>query len=130
MRFWKKKEEPKEKPKRFEPCLDTLLWLWKEEIAQEQIREIIEEGDYDAELCPVCKDNWVYDGQWYHYVKRDILYKAYERVHEYLDLGYAIEGLTDECCEGCYYEDGHAGNMNELEDYILEIRNEDEIFYE
>ena len=48
--------------KRFEPCFDTLLWLWKEEIAQEEIREIIEEGDYDAELCPVCKIEWVYEG--------------------------------------------------------------------
>ena len=45
MKFWKKKE-PKEEPK-----------------------------EEHKDLCPVCETHWVYDGQWYHYVKRDILYR-------------------------------------------------------
>ena len=81
--------------------------------------------------CPVCEMDSIEDGQFYHYVKRDILYKAYERVytsiyfHEYLDLDYAIKGLTDECCEDCYYEEGYASDINKLEDYILDIKNEE-----
>ena len=98
----------------------SLAWIMRMFLKEEPKEEPKEEH---KDLCPVCETHWVYDGQWYHYVKRDILYKAYERVHEHLALDHAIEGLTDECCEGCYYEDGHAGNMNELEDYILEIIN-------
>jgi len=74
--------------------------------------------------CPVCERDSVEDGQFYHYVARDRLYKARERIHEYMDLDYAIERLTHECCEDCYYEEGYASDMNELEDYLLDIINE------
>ena len=127
MRFWKKKEpkeEPKEEPKRFEPCFDTLLWLWKEEIAQEEIREIIEGGDYDAELCPVCKTEWVYEGQWNWYVKDEYMHKVRQELSNGIKLEYALNGYTDKCCEVCYYEDSYGcTNMNLLEDYELEIWN-------
>ena len=75
--------------------------------------------------CPICERDSIEDGQSYHYVVRDKLHKAHERIHEYLDLDHAIEGLTDECCEDCYYEEGYASDKNELEDYLLEIINEE-----
>ena len=130
MRFWKKKEpkeEPKEEPKRFEPCLDTLLFAWENVYgkAQKQIAEIIElHFTGYCDLCPVCKTEWVYEGQWNWYVKDKYMHKVRQELSNGIKLKYALNGYTDKCCEGCYYEDSQGcTNMNLLEDYELEIWN-------
>ena len=99
MRLWKKKEEPKEEPKEFEPCLDTMIWLHK--IAGlnyfEDIEEIIENevGDY-CELCPVCRSNWVFEGQWCWYVEGQYMHRVYlELANGAKSINSAASGLTD-----------------------------------
>ena len=107
MRFWKKKEEPKEEPKKFEPCLDTMIWLYKE-YDFEDIEQVIEdEFDDYCELCPVCRSNWVFEGQWCWYVEDEYMHMVYQELaNGSSDIDSAASGLTDKCCETCYYEDG------------------------
>ena len=119
MRLWKKKEEPKEEPKEFEPCLDTMIWLHK--IAGlnyfEDIEEIIENefGDY-CELCPVCRSNWVFEGQWCWYVEDQYMHRVYQELaNGAKSINSAASGLTDKCCETCYYEDGLGEELDNKE---------------
>tara|TARA_R100000656_G_scaffold27278_3_gene23898 strand:+ start:500 stop:1024 length:525 start_codon:yes stop_codon:yes gene_type:complete len=135
-RFWKKKEEPKEEPKssshkrlldcdfsEFEPCLDTLLWLHKEydfepfNIELKDIERIIENvfGDY-CELCPVCRSNWVFEGQWCWYVPSGRMHRVYQELSNGASsIDYASEGQSDPCCETCYYEDGLSEELDNKE---------------
>ena len=111
MRFWKKKEEPKE----FEPCLDTMIWLYKEHDI-EDIAEIIEEGNYHAELCRVCCDNFVFDGQWCWYVPNENMHRVYqELVNGAKSIGHASERHSKPCCDTCYYEDGLGEDLENKE---------------
>ena len=109
------KEEPKEEPKEFEPCLDTMIWIYKE-YDFEDIVEEIEEGNYDAELCRVCCDNFVFEGQWCWYVKDQYIHKVYQELaNGASSIDSATSGLTDKCCETCYYEDGLGENLDNKE---------------
>lgn len=114
----------KEEPKRFEPCLDTLLWLWKEEIARKEIEEIIEVhfSDY-CELCPVCNIEWVYEGQWNWYVDDAEMHKVYQNLaNGDSSIHSAIDGLTEKCCSTCFNEDGLGDNIdNKKGSYIRHL---------
>ena len=85
-------------------CLDTLLWLWNEDVGREQIRELIEnEFAGYCELCPVCKSEWVYEGQWNHYVEDDYMHKVYQNLaNGAKSIASASQGLTSNCCSKCY----------------------------
>ena len=100
MRFPEKKEETKE----FEPCLDTLIWLYKEH-SIEDIANIIEEGNYDAELCRVCWNNFVFEGQWNWYVDDGDMHIVYQNLaNGSKSLDYATHGIDQKCCDVCYEE--------------------------
>jgi hypothetical protein len=111
VRFWKKKAEPKE----FEPCLDTMIWLYKEHDF-EDIVEVIVEGNYNAELCPVCRSNWVKEGQWCWYVQDQYMHKVYQELaNGAKSIDYASARYSEPCCETCYREDGLGDNIESLE---------------
>ena len=100
----------------FEPCLDTMLWLHKE-YDFEDIEEIIQSefGDY-CELCPVCRSNWVYEGQWCWYVEGQYMHKVHQKLADgSKDIDSATSGLTDKCCETCYNEDGLGEELDNKE---------------
>ena len=98
--------------KQFKPCLDTLLWLWGGNY-DSWIAEVIEmHFSDDLELCPVCKSEWVYEGQWNWYVKDEEIHKVYQNLANGSKEKYATDGLTDKCCSQCY-EDGLGDNMND-----------------
>ena len=99
MRFWKKKEEPKE----FEPCLDTMIWLHKQRYHAD-VRELIEEV-YNGEQCPVCCDDFVFEGQWNWYVDDGDMHMVYQNLaNGSKSLDYATEGISQKCCDVCYEE--------------------------
>ena len=107
----------KKKAKQFAPCLDTLLWLWGNGVAQEDIGEVIENefSDY-CELCPVCKSEWVYEGQWNRYVEDKHIHNVYQNLaNGAKSIDSAVSGYTEKCCSTCHNEDGLGDNIDNTE---------------
>ena len=91
--------------KKFVPCLDTLIWLYKERDFKD-IAEIIEDefSDY-CESCPVCRSNWVHEGQWNWYVDDGDMHMVYQNLaNGSKSLDYATKGISQKCCDVCYEE--------------------------